>query len=100
MESRLVHGSLGNDLHLLLVHPLPEQGVDSGAVLHQRDVQFVVCNQVCIVLGRVLCEPVFSWSRLRDQTLWMFRMTVLRLLDQLLRSTSMRDWLQGEGLRP
>ena len=97
MESRLVHGSLGNDLHLLLVHPLPEQGVDSGAVLHQRDVQFVVCNQVCKVLGRVLCEPVFSWSRLRDQTLWM---TVLRVLDQLRRSTSMRDWLQWEGLRP
>ena len=98
MESRLVHGSLGNDLHLLLVPPLPEQGVDSGTVPHQRDVRFT--NKGCKVLGRVLCESVFSWSRLRDRTLWMFRMTVLRVLDQLLRSTSMRDWLQGEGLRP
>ena len=98
MESRLVHGSLGNDLHLLLVPPLPEQGVDSGTVPHQRDVWFA--NKECKVLGLVLCEPVFSWSSLRDRSLWMLRMTVLRVLDQLLRSTSMRDWLQGEGLRP
>ena len=98
MESRLVHGCQGNDLHLLLVPPLPEQGVDSGTVPHRRDVRFT--NKECKVLGLVLCEPVFSWSRLRDRTLWMFRMTVLRVLDQLLRSTSMRDWLQGEGLRP
>ena len=98
MESRLVHGCQGNDLHLLLVPPLPEHGVDSGAVPHRRDVQFD--NQECKVLGRVLCEPVFSWSRLRDRTLWLFRMTVVRPLGQLLHSTSMRDWLWEGGLRP
>ena len=98
MESHLVHGCHGNVLHLLLVPPLPEQGVDSGAVLHQPDVQFA--NQGCKVVGRVLGEPVFGWSRQRDRTLWMFRMTVVRPLGQLLHSTSMRDWLREDDLRP
>ena len=98
MESYWDHGCQANDLHLVLVPPLPEHGVDSGAVPHRPDVE--VDNQDCKVLSRVLCGPVYRWSRQRDRTLWLFRMTVMRPLDHLLHPTSMRDWLWEGGLRP
>ena len=98
MESYWDHGCQANDLHLVLVPPLPEHGVDSGAVPQRPDVEGD--NRECKILVRVLCGPVYRWSRLQDQTLLLSRMTVRWPLDHLLLPSLMRDWLWECGLRP
>ena len=94
----LPNGSRADNLHLVLVPHLPVPGVDSGTVPHRRDVQGDSWQWECPDV--VLCGPVCRWSRLRDRTSLLSRMTVRRPLDHLLQPSLMRDWLSERGLRP